>query len=222
MYISDTSNTTYIHSMEEYSRTLLQGMANVPEGGLFNNTFQGAWEGDKDKNLPGFALMYDKFPDKKHYFMVDDDTYVFLDNLATNILEGHLPQEDEKPIYMGRFFSTPKPHLGCFDRVLKRAQPFAHGGSGIFMNHASAALVRSRIVECIAEFNTCWGGDIQTSLCWHRVTKDLGRQGVVRMRTSHFGNPIFKRIERYVIVLQGTKLLHEPHYWAKHLLGQVK
>ncbi|KAJ8903244.1 hypothetical protein NDN08_004353 [Rhodosorus marinus] len=197
MYIAETSNTNYIHSMEEYSKELLKGVANVPEGGLFEKTFGGGWEGDKDKNLPGFALMYDMFPDKKHYLMVDDDTYVLLDNLATNLLERRLPQEDKKPVYIGRFFGVPKPTRGCFDRVLKESPPFAHGGSGILMNHASTALIRSRVAECISEFHTCWGGDIQTSLCWHRITNKNNRKLAMKGRKNIFGTIIFKALDLY-------------------------
>eukprot|EP00189_Rhodosorus_marinus_P003152 CAMPEP_0113960140 /NCGR_PEP_ID=MMETSP0011_2-20120614/4543_1 /TAXON_ID=101924 /ORGANISM="Rhodosorus marinus" /LENGTH=444 /DNA_ID=CAMNT_0000971547 /DNA_START=177 /DNA_END=1511 /DNA_ORIENTATION=+ /assembly_acc=CAM_ASM_000156 len=196
LYIADRSNTSYIHSMVEYSKTLLKGAENVTEEGLFRRTFEGGWKGDKDKNLPGFALMYDLFPDKKYYFMVDDDTYVFLDNLGESILQGRFSRADEKPAYMGRFFAVPKPVRGCFDTILDRSPYFAHGGSGIMMNHASTALIRSRIAECISEFHGCWGGDIQTSLCWHRVTEGKNRKLEMKGRKRIFGAKIFEEIDK--------------------------
>lgn len=43
---------------------------------------RGGWKGDKDKNLPGFHLLVNRFPAARFFVMVDDDTYLFLDNFA--------------------------------------------------------------------------------------------------------------------------------------------
>ncbi|KAJ3210679.1 hypothetical protein HDU82_007574 [Entophlyctis luteolus] len=40
------------------------------------------WRADAHKNIPGFELLYETFPDASWYFMIDDDTYVDFKNLA--------------------------------------------------------------------------------------------------------------------------------------------
>lgn len=40
------------------------------------------WKTDAHKNLPGFRILREKFPDAKWYIMLDDDTYLLKNNLA--------------------------------------------------------------------------------------------------------------------------------------------
>lgn len=83
LFLSDEAdNTTGTWSVRDYEHDLIRGRSSLNRFGLYNDTFQGGWKGDKDKNLPALALMYDHFPDKSFYFLVDDDTYVLLDNFA--------------------------------------------------------------------------------------------------------------------------------------------
>lgn len=66
-----------------YARGLARGsvVAGVTDS-LAAYFARGGWRGDKDKNLPGFHLLVNRFPAARFYVMVDDDTYLFLDNFA--------------------------------------------------------------------------------------------------------------------------------------------
>ena len=35
------------------------------------------WKFDAHKNLPGWVLLYEKYPEAEWYVMIDDDTYLF-------------------------------------------------------------------------------------------------------------------------------------------------
>mmetsp|Transcript_6483 Transcript_6483/g.11578 ORF Transcript_6483/g.11578 Transcript_6483/m.11578 type:complete len:227 (-) Transcript_6483:1419-2099(-) len=50
-----------------------------------NKLMKGGWEGDKDKNLPALWFLFNKFPYKRVYMLIDDDTYVFVENLLYNL-----------------------------------------------------------------------------------------------------------------------------------------
>lgn len=66
-----------------YARGLARGsMATGVTDSLAAYFARGGWKGDKDKNLPGFHLLVNRFPAARFYVMVDDDTYLFLDNFA--------------------------------------------------------------------------------------------------------------------------------------------
>jgi len=67
-----------------YARGLSRdgGEGDGASGGLAAYFARGGWKGDKDKNLPGFHLLVRRFPAARFYVMVDDDTYLLLDNFA--------------------------------------------------------------------------------------------------------------------------------------------
>lgn len=66
-----------------YARGLARGTAATGVTDSLAAYFaRGGWKGDKDKNLPGFHLLVNRFPAARFYVMVDDDTYLFLDNFA--------------------------------------------------------------------------------------------------------------------------------------------
>lgn len=83
MYISDREDRKLnVSGVIQYEKELLKNREGLDDRGLFDETFEGGWTGDKDKNLPALGIMAHTFPDKDYYLLVDDDTYVFLDNLA--------------------------------------------------------------------------------------------------------------------------------------------
>ncbi|GAB0496383.1 hypothetical protein MMPV_007695 [Pyropia vietnamensis] len=66
-----------------YARGLARGsVATGVTDSLASYFARGGWKGDKDKNLPGFHLLVNRFPAARFFVMVDDDTYLFLDNFA--------------------------------------------------------------------------------------------------------------------------------------------
>ncbi|CAN8071242.1 unnamed protein product [Agarophyton chilense] len=142
------------------------------------------WRGDKDKNLPAVHLMRTLYPGKKWYVLLDDDTYMFLDNFAKYI--GSAEMNDSRAIYTGKVFYISR--CGGFERdgswAKNHSEPkgvFAHGGSGIVMNGLAVESMYKGIPKCIREFSSCWAGDMQISLC-------LRKHGVLMMKRNRNTN----------------------------------
>ncbi|KAL1836238.1 hypothetical protein VTJ49DRAFT_5400 [Mycothermus thermophilus] len=102
------------------------------------------WELDAMKFLSGLEMAYQKYPHKKWYLLVDDDTYLVQPTLFP--LLQHL--DPTRPHYLGN-------PVGDF-----RAR-FAHGGSGIVLSHAAV----KRLIEdqrglagmYVASLDETWG-----------------------------------------------------------------
>lgn len=149
------------------------------------------WKGDKDKNLPGFHLLRTVYPGKKWYIMLDDDTYIFLDNFA-NFAHGHDdPSPLTKPLYTGKVFFV----AGCagFDKKgyfhgkhSERRAAFAHGGSGIVLNGAAMNAIYEKIPECMKQYSSCWAGDMQVALCLREQNIEPEKYEGGRTYEKHF------------------------------------
>ncbi|KAJ3411057.1 hypothetical protein HDV05_002848 [Chytridiales sp. JEL 0842] len=117
------------------------------------------WKKDAHKNLPGLRLLYEKYPDADWYLMIDDDTYVFMENL-----EFHLQNFDPKEKY---YIGTRNMFRGC-DGIQQFGEGplFAHGGSGIVMSRAAVEAVLPLMDRCIVKYKDCWAGDVRLALCF--------------------------------------------------------
>ena len=116
------------------------------------------WKLDAWKNIPGFKIMNDMFSFSDWHIMIDDDTYLFINNL-----EAHLKtlRADFK-YYLG----APNMFVGCDGvRSFGEGPSFAHGGSGIVVSKASLRAMVDDSERCVNKYQTCWAGDIRTSLC---------------------------------------------------------
>lgn len=128
------------------------------------------WRGDKDKNLPAFHLLRTLYPNKKWYIMLDDDTYIFLDNFAEWALRHDHNFPASQPTYTGKIFYIA--NCGKWDKSGANREVrngsragFAHGGSGIVLNGAAIDIMYPHIAACVREFSSCWAGDMQVGLC---------------------------------------------------------
>ncbi|KAJ1560649.1 hypothetical protein HK405_006386, partial [Cladochytrium tenue] len=132
------------------------------------------WKLDAHKNLPGIRLLRERFPDADWYLMIDDDTYVFLDNLMDFVAT----RDPAVPLYTGnrQFF------FGC-DGIKRMSDSpgFAHGGSGILMSRAAVDAILPVMDHCIIKYHTCWAAKtanlnaVPTTLTTdphHRPTRD--------------------------------------------------
>ncbi|KAJ3013944.1 hypothetical protein HKX48_005432 [Thoreauomyces humboldtii] len=119
------------------------------------------WKADGHKNLPGFQALWERYPKADWFLMIDDDTYVFFDNLADRL---SMYNPDGK-----HYFGSNTQFVGCDGVQVWGAGPgFAHGGSGIVISRGAM----KEMVEglegqdgCIEKYKTCWAGDVRTSLC---------------------------------------------------------
>ncbi|KAJ3037286.1 hypothetical protein HK097_003552 [Rhizophlyctis rosea] len=118
------------------------------------------WRSDAHKNLPGFRELWQRYPDAKWFIMVDDDTYIFWENLRL-ALDKFNPEDPH-------YFGAKTMFKGC-DGVKKFGDgpSFAHGGSGIVISRGALRKIMTdnKIQKCIEKYRTCWAGDIRTSLC---------------------------------------------------------
>lgn len=123
------------------------------------------WDLDAHKNLPGLKKMWEIYESDSKiewFFMIDDDTYLFLSNM--NFL---LSKYNSSLPY---YFGNPNAFTGC-DGVKKYGDGpnFAHGGSGIVISRGALEKLYNIIPNCITKYRTCWAGDIRTALCLRDV-----------------------------------------------------
>ena len=132
------------------------------------------WDIDAHKNLPGFKLLYETFPDNTWYIMIDDDTYLVPQNL-----ESCLDKFDHrKDWYLGHM-------LGFSCRGSEGGTPtrFAHGGTGIIISRSALQKMLKFVDSCIPKYRECFGGDMRTALC----LRDAGVEATM-LETAH-GDP---------------------------------
>jgi hypothetical protein len=125
--------------------------------------------------------MYAQYPGKDWYFMIDDDTYLMMENM-----HWLLSQKDPTIPY---YFGSPTVFAGC-DNVkhFGDGPAFAHGGSGIVMSRAAVEIMllnppgKQSLDECIWRYRDCWAGDIRLALCFRDmgvlITNPFGPEGL--------------------------------------------
>ncbi|KAJ3240204.1 hypothetical protein HDU77_011167 [Chytriomyces hyalinus] len=97
------------------------------------------------KNLPGLKLVYKKYPNVDWYLMIDDDSYVMMDNLKM-----HLQKLDpNKKHYIGKM----NRFKGC-DGVSEygTGPHFAQGGAGIVISRGAMVAMMENIDDCIVRY----------------------------------------------------------------------
>ncbi|KNE55148.1 hypothetical protein AMAG_01071 [Allomyces macrogynus ATCC 38327] len=116
------------------------------------------WRGDAHKFIPGALAMYDKYPHAKWYLILDDDTYMFMENL--HLILAHL--DGDQVYYFGKYY----PSGGCPGGVVWPDGPvFAHGGGGIVMSRAALTQMLGVADSCIVKYRDCFAGDIRLAQC---------------------------------------------------------
>ncbi|KAJ3393628.1 hypothetical protein HDU84_001403 [Entophlyctis sp. JEL0112] len=174
LIISDASDEIEGHVVHDVVTGLYDRKAKASE-----NT--AGWRADAHKNIPGFELLYETFPDASWYFMIDDDTYVDFKNLADLVKT----LDPDVPYFTGRrnIFA------GC-DGVKKFGDGpfFVQGGSGILLSRAAMRLVYGGMSACILRYETCWAGDVRTALCM----RDAGV--LVTLNVGFFGTGLHEEV----------------------------
>lgn len=196
LFISDEANEKLgVVGIKDYAYGLLRETGNWSRArkgeteGMPDHWFdKTGWRGDKDKNLPALHLLRRVFPGKKWYMLLDDDTYIFLENFARYVTSRQL---QNRPIYTGKVFYISR--CGGFLRdgtyAKNKSAPkglFAHGGSGIVMNGDAMERLWPRIGNCILEYSSCWAGDMQVGLCMRKSGVPLLKHGGRSSYEKHF------------------------------------
>eukprot|EP00178_Gracilaria_changii_P019219 TRINITY_DN55860_c0_g1_i1.p1 TRINITY_DN55860_c0_g1~~TRINITY_DN55860_c0_g1_i1.p1 ORF type:complete len:425 (-),score=55.64 TRINITY_DN55860_c0_g1_i1:1616-2890(-) len=170
------------------------------------------WKGDKDKNLPAVHLMRSIYPGKKWYVLLDDDTYIFLENFAKYVSREDMNTGD--PVYTGKVFFIS--HCAGFERdgslSTNHSAPkgvFAHGGSGIVMNGKAVEAMYEGIPKCICEFSSCWAGDMQISVCLRKHGVMMTKRKANRNRHGYYGASGYTR---HFTPFSATKALSDKRY----------
>ncbi|KAJ3227495.1 hypothetical protein HDU81_006713 [Chytriomyces hyalinus] len=117
------------------------------------------WKADAHKNLPAFKLLFEKYPDADWFLMIDDDSYVYWDNLAEYLKD----KDPNKPYYTGQ-----NNHFKGCDGIKEFGIGIliAQGGAGILASRAAMKLLLNVVDTCIIKYKDCWAGDIRTALCF--------------------------------------------------------
>ncbi|KAK5654780.1 hypothetical protein OQA88_6816 [Cercophora sp. LCS_1] len=124
--------------------TLVEAIARGDEDEAMKLSKSFGWELDSMKDISGLELAYERYPQKKWYILLDDDTY--------------LVQPSIKPL-LGHLGSQSKFYLG--NAVGDYRARFAHGGSSIILSQgaiyrlfANPTSVSTALVESLT---TIWG-----------------------------------------------------------------
>ncbi|KAJ3403023.1 hypothetical protein HDU80_004545 [Chytriomyces hyalinus] len=108
------------------------------------------------KNIPGIRRAYELFPDVEWFILLDDDSYLFMDNMDDFLSE----YNSSLPYYIG----AANKFTGCGFKTFDEAPKFAHG-SAIIMSKEAVRRIQPFIDLCIVKLHGCFAGDVRTSIC---------------------------------------------------------
>lgn len=148
----DSLPTSYTETVPEFSlwRDLQGALAEGHQLSSVNIDFRRAWTLDKYKFLPMVDKTFALAPNKKWYFFVEADTYVFWGNFARWIRQ----LDPERPRYLG----IPMLHGDVL---------FAYGGAGYLLSSAAMRklLIDNRPPGADKPGSTQFGVDLQHLCC---------------------------------------------------------
>ncbi|KAJ3124064.1 hypothetical protein HK100_011372 [Physocladia obscura] len=147
--------------------------ASTQEFDVLDTQWGEGWNNDARKFFPGLRLAHDKFPNVDWYVLIDDDAFVFLDNLSDYL--GVI--DPNNALYFG-LVSEVLPSPAACGATEERNQ-FIYGGSGIVISKIAMAMLMEVIDLCIADpaLWNCWAGDVALGMCMYKANISL-LQGV--------------------------------------------
>ena len=117
------------------------------------------WRRDAYKFLPGVRLAYEIYPRGKWYAILDDDTFLFIENLLDFF--SRLKYSDSEVI---AWIGGPVYNCGHNDNP-SHTSLFYYGGCGIFISSGSMSKLSPNIDKCMLKYFDCRGGDVIISRC---------------------------------------------------------
>ncbi|KAJ3128578.1 hypothetical protein HK098_004004 [Nowakowskiella sp. JEL0407] len=190
-------------------------------GEIVPDTKSDGWRKDAHKNLPAFKKLYEMYPHARWFFMVDDDTFAYLDTLLSYVKRYNW----NKPYYMG----IPNVFKGC-DGVKKFGDGphFAHGGSGILLSRgAIQKLVEpTHLRTCMARYRRCFAGDVRTALCMRDagvlITRTAGFHGYAPNAETVWTNPCENPITFHHLLVSSIQALSTVQEIKQSRIGNRK
>ncbi|KAL0484563.1 hypothetical protein AKO1_011592 [Acrasis kona] len=119
------------------------------------------WDVDRHKYFPGFKFLYEKHPDKDWYVIIDDDTYVFWDELVAFLNSNKERYDPSKDLYLG----LARVVKGCSNITSFEHSPnFAYGGTGVILSRPAVEKLLLKLNDCIVRYDKCFG-DASVAFC---------------------------------------------------------
>lgn len=118
------------------------------------------WDLDQVKFFPGFTALYERFPKAEWYIMLDDDTYLFFDNLKY-YLSKYDPLKDH---YMG----SGRLETSCPITLFKNQTMFGMGGAGVILSRSAMIKLYNNMDKC-KKYETCGYGDGALAECLREI-----------------------------------------------------
>lgn len=105
------------------------------------------WKSDTHKNLPGFRELLKRYPDAEWFMMIDDDSYVFMENLDSFVSSYNSS--------LAYYFGAGNTFTHC-DSVMdwRHSTIFAHGGSGILISRGAMLRLEKVWDFCIVRYHS--------------------------------------------------------------------
>jgi hypothetical protein len=92
----DVVSHLYDYEKNNDSVSIFKRDTNLDTSVIVNEESAG-WKSDAHKNFPGFISLWNAYPNASWYIMLDDDSYVFMDNLDIYLKNF----DPSKPYYIG-------------------------------------------------------------------------------------------------------------------------
>lgn len=136
--------------------------------------------------------------------MIDDDTYLLLDNLHQ-----FLSLYDHTKYY---YFGNGHHFSGCGQKVITESPVFAQGGSGIVLSRGAVQKLMGSVDYCIEKYKDCWAGDIRLALCLNDIGISLNSVHTFNSKPPnddfHFTSPCLKPVSFHHLLLHQTQKLY--------------
>jgi len=134
---------------------------------LIGSPFDDEWNHAQTRHLIAIDDLYQQNPNKKWYFLGDDDTYIYPNNILT-----HLQSLDYTLPHVYGFLFLSFHDLEIF-YLNNNSHYFAQGGAGIFISQAMMKIVGDNLLNCSKYYDTYnFASDMRLSACIEKTAND--------------------------------------------------
>ena len=128
---------------------------------LFGTSFDNVWNHAQSRHLIAFHDLYQRYPNKKWYFLGDDDTFLLPDGIISTLKNYSYNERQIIGHLFGNF-----PFLSKFFQSGKKVYDFAQGGAGFFVSKAMMDYVAPHIIDCSSFYESYnFVSDTRISAC---------------------------------------------------------